>query len=494
MTAADPKSTIDFLQGGGEMGARIRKFPWISTPLGPIENWPQSLKTSVSLILSSRHPMWIGWGQEMSFLYNDAYLHVLGAAKHPEALGRPASLVWAEIWDICGPLAEKVFTRGEATFVDDVRLFMDRGGFLEETFYSFSYSPIRDELGRVAGLFCPSTDVTPKILNARRLRTLSELAANALAEKTTAGACVSIARTLSKNADDIPFALLYLADAGGKFATLQQTIGLPDTSALAASGIDLTATGDALPWPITDVFRSEERRVISVGNIPGIPRGVADQPVANVVVLPVSSPGENKPSGILVAGVNPCRPLDTDHITFAELVASQVATALQNARQVEEEKKRADMLAELDRAKTVFFSNVSHEFRTPLTLMLGPLESVLANPDGVPKQDREQLVIAHRNSLRLLKLVNSLLDFSRIEAGRSRASYAPTDLSGLTASLASNFRSAIQAAGLTLIVDCPPLPEPVYVDREMWEKIVLNLLSNALKFTLRRKHHCSAPG
>src|ERR1700690_1939606 len=149
MTAADNKSRTDFLAGTGEMGIRIRDFDWAATPLGPMESWPNSLRTSVSLILGSRHPMWIGWGREMTFLYNDAYLHVLGPAKHPRALGRPASDVWAEIWDVCGPLADKVFEKGEATFVDDVRLFMNRGDFIEETFYSFSYSPIRDDSGNV---------------------------------------------------------------------------------------------------------------------------------------------------------------------------------------------------------------------------------------------------------------------------------------------------------------------------------------------------------
>ena len=115
--------------------------------------------------------MWIGWGREMSFLYNDAYIQVLSLMKHPSALGKPAEEVWPEIWDICGPLADKVFQNGEASFLDDVRLLMNRGDFIEETYYSFSYSPIRDESGKVAGLFCPSTEVTPKIINARRLRT-----------------------------------------------------------------------------------------------------------------------------------------------------------------------------------------------------------------------------------------------------------------------------------------------------------------------------------
>src|SRR6201999_2192160 len=121
---------------------------------------------------------------------------------------------------------------------------------------------------------------------------------------------------------------------------------------------------------------------------------------------------------------------------------------------------------------------------TPLTLMLGPLEDVLSRADELPLKDHRQLVhIAHRNGVRLLKLVNTLLDFSRIEAGRVQAFFEPLDLAGYTAELASNFRSALEKAGLRFIVNCPPLPESVYVDRDMWEKVILNLLSNAFKFT-----------
>ncbi|MBD2565119.1 MULTISPECIES: ATP-binding protein [Nostoc] len=154
----------------------------------------------------------------------------------------------------------------------------------------------------------------------------------------------------------------------------------------------------------------------------------------------------------------------------------------QSAR--EEERQRAETLAELDRAKTLFFSNVSHEFRTPLTLILAPVQDALSDSlNPLTSSQRERLELAHRNSLRLLKLVNTLLDFSRIQADRLKANYEPTDLSTYTAELASIFRSAIENANLQLVVDCPPLPDPIYVDREMWEKIVLNLLSNALKFT-----------
>src|SRR3712207_1752938 len=135
-----------------------------------------------------------------------------------------------------------------------------------------------------------------------------------------------------------------------------------------------------------------------------------------------------------------------------------------------------------DRAKTTFFSNVSHEFRTPLTLTLGPLEEVLGRP-SLGAEERARVEVAHRNGLRLLRLVNSLLDFSLVEAGRARASYRATDLAALTAGLAGNFRSACERAGLRLVVDCPALPEPVWLDRDMWEKVVLNLLSNAFKHT-----------
>jgi PAS domain S-box-containing protein len=479
------RAATDFLSSGGEMGERIRLFDWSAHPLGCPAVWPQSLKTSVSLILSSQHPMWIGWGRQMSFLYNDAYLHVLGFAKHPWALGRPASEVWAEIWDVCGPLADKVFDEGIASFVDDVRLFMNRGDFLEEVYYSFSYSPIRDELGNVAGLFCPSNDVTPKVLNTRRLRTLSELSGNSLDQQTAEGACSAAASTLLKNPDDIPFGLLYLADPTGAQARLEETVRLQHGGELLApQSIDLLSHDTtSIAWPLTDVFNFKQAQRVSVGRFEALPHGPADQPVTEAIILPVVPRINEKPVGLLICGLNPTRRFDSEYQTFLELAASHIGAAIQNARVVEEEKRRADMLAQIDRAKTTFFSNISHEFRTPLTLMLGSLENLLAENGALAPEHRNEIETAHRNSLRLLKLVNSLLDFSRIEAGRMKASFTPANLSSLTADLASNFRSAMESAGLELIVECSPLPQSVYVDRDMWEKIVLNLLSNAFKFT-----------
>jgi PAS domain S-box-containing protein len=486
--SAKEKSDLkpSWVAGAGEMARLIREKDWSGTSLGPLESWPQSLRIAVNLMMNSLHPMWVGWGMDMPFLYNDAYISVLGLTKHPRSLGQPASEVWAEIWNFCGPLAEKVFEKGEASFVDDVRFFMNRGGYLEENFISFSYNPIYDESGKIAGLFCPNTDTTPKVLNARRLKTLSELAAKGLVERTADAACASSFGTISKNPDDIPFALLYLLDGEGNLAFLEQRTGISlDLNKLSPSQIDLREKSrESDFWRINEILAFGLPQIVSLDSVASIPLGLAGQPLKDAIVLPVSSGRQDRPIGILIAGVNPTRKLDSEYHTFYGLLAAQVASAIQNARAAEEDRKRAEALAEIDRAKTVFFSNVSHEFRTPLTLMLGPVEDLLSRSHtDLSPSAKSQLELVNRNGSRLLRLVNTLLDFSRIEAGRMQVVYQPTDLSAFTVDLASVFRSATEKAGLRLDLDCPKLGEPVYIDRDMWEKIVLNLISNAFKFT-----------
>jgi PAS domain S-box-containing protein len=487
MTRQSSSTSIDLnaiLAGGGKMGVLIRSFDWSQTPLGPIESWPQSLLTSVSIILNSQHPMWIGWGPENTFLYNDPYIDVLSLAKHPWALGRPAAEVWAEIWDICGPLADKVFQRGEPSFVSDVQLFMSRGDVLEETYYSFSYSPIRDETGNVGGLFCPSAETTAKILSERRLATLSELSGRALSEKSSDAIWKAAAEALSKNTADIPFALLYRLSSDRNQCHLMEHFGLDPATGLVRETLDGHEKAEDQLWPLQNVRDSLHPLVCDLSTIPHRPMGLAQQTVQKALVLPIVCPGQNHASGILIAGINPCRKLDSEYETFLKLAANQMAAALQSAEAYESEKSRAEKLAELDQAKTRFFSNISHEFRTPLTLMLGPLEDILAKPDLSASTVREEVEVAHRNSLRLLKLVNTLLDFSRIEAGRIQARYEEMDVASFTTDLASMFRSTIERAGLRFYLDCQTISHPTFIDPDMWEKIVLNLLSNAFKFTL----------
>jgi PAS domain S-box-containing protein len=204
------------------------------------------------------------------------------------------------------------------------------------------------------------------------------------------------------------------------------------------------------------------------------------------VVIPLLRQQQETAIGFLVVGLNPFRQFDTDYQGFVDLIAGQIVAGISNARAFEEERRRAEALAEIDRAKTAFFTNISHEFRTPLTLMLGPLEDMTSDhtgPTTMSAEDRAQLGLIYRNATRLLRLVNALLDFSRIEAGHASASYRPVDLALFTRDLASAFRPATDKAGLQLLVECELTRGPVAVDQDMWEKILLNLLSNAFKFT-----------
>ncbi|RYZ38448.1 MAG: PAS domain S-box protein [Myxococcaceae bacterium] len=474
----------EVLAGGGEMGALMRSMDWSTTPLGPVKGWPQSLRTAVSTCINSAFPMMLFWGPELVKLYNDSYRPMLGN-KHPQSMGRAGREVWAEAWDFIGPLAEKVRTEARPHWAENQLLLMERHGFLEETYFTFSYSPIRDESGGVGGVLDTVIESTGQVLDARRIRMMQELSTRTTGSLRVPDARARAMEALATNPADIPFALLYRFDADGTGAWLEGRMGLDADSPLAPERM-LARSEVPAPWPLAQVLHSG--RAVHVDGLRerfGALPGREDLPPPDsALVLPMVQPGEMGPAGMLVLGLSPRLLLDASYRSFLKLVASGLGSALASARAYEEARQRADALMEVDRAKTAFFSNVSHEFRTPLTLLLGPLEDVLADAEHpLEPRHQAQLELARRNGQRLLKLVNSLLDFSRLEAGRMQASFEPTDLPALTAGLAGAFDSLVAKAGLRLVVDCPPLPEPVWVDRDLWEKVVLNLVSNAFKFT-----------
>lgn len=461
------------------MAELVGAFDWARTSIGPAGDWPDSLKTTVRILLTSRFPMWMAWGPELTVLYNDAYARTTLGKKHPWALGRPAAEVWSEIWTDIGPRIQSVMATGNATWEEELLLILERSGYREETYHTFSYSPLADSAGSIAGMLCVVMEDTARVIGERQVASLSTLAASLAQTITEKDVFAAIERGLAGQSD-LPFALVYLFDEQLSRLSLVARAGIVDGHPAARAQIDLEA-GNTF-WPIDQLVAT--RRGVTLDQLstlfPDLPQESWDTPPTQARLVPIMKQGQEAPAGVFIAGLNPYRQLDAGYSGFLELVAGQIAASITNAQAFEGERKRAEALAELDRAKTVFFSNVSHELRTPLTLILGPVEDALSN-DGAPP--RAALEMLHRNALRLLKLVNGLLDFVRIEAGRQQASYEATDLSLLTAQLASVFRSAVERAGLRLVVDCPPLPEPVYVDREMWEKIVLNLLSNALKCT-----------
>ncbi|MDF5708461.1 MAG: ATP-binding protein [Nostoc sp. S4] len=479
---------LDIFAGDSEMGKLMRRKDWSQTPLGPVESWSQSLRTAVSICLSSTFPLCLLWGQELIQLYNDGYRPICGA-KHPQTLGSPGQEHWSEIWHILDPLFEGVFQTGQPAYVEDLQMFINRNGYLEEVYLTFSFSPIRDESGEVAGIFHPIMETTAQVISSRRLRTLSDLGTKVGAAKTLEECCQIAIATLLHNAADIPFVVLYLLADDGKRLQLCGTTGWDKDWYALPRVIDISASGE-LEFPFAQAIHTRLVELVEIAshkdcnNVPLNTELPKTKPLS-ALALPLIQLGQDRFTGLLIAGISPHLSLDSDYRRFFELVAGQLTTAMTNVRAYEEERLRAEALAELDRAKTDFFSNVSHEFRTPLTLILNPLEQLIAETQDslLPDEQHELLNIAQRNAMRLHKLVNTLLDFSRIEAGRIQAVYEPTDLAQFTAELASVFRSAIETAGLQLIVDCPPLTSPVYVDREMWEKIVLNLISNAFKFT-----------
>jgi signal transduction histidine kinase len=477
-----PKDFRELTENGGEVGKLLRAIDWSKSAIGPFETWPQSLKTALSICLASKFPMFVWWGKDLVVFYNDAYIPLAGPAKHPQYLGRPAREQWAEIWDALRPLTEQVVQQGKATWAESMELSVVRKGFLEETYFTFSYTPIRDEAGAVGGIINPCKETTEKVLATRRLKCLHELGTEEI--KSIAEVGPFAASVLARNARDVPFAMLYLSNPSGRGANLVGLTGLVPGTAAAPERLSLDSL-PFYPWPVGRIGEDKNAQLVA-GLRSLFPNDMPRHPYVEMpdtaYVQRVLLPGQDMPVGFLILGVSPRLAFDFAYQTFFGLVAKHITTHISNVRALAHEKQRVETLAEIDRTKTAFFSNVSHEFRTPLTLMLGPLEGVLAK-GSLPAELRTEVEVAHRNALRLLKLVNSLLDFARMEAGRLSAEYEPTDLAEFTAELASAFRSAIEKAGMKLIVDCPDLEEPVYVDRNMWEKIVLNLVSNAFKFT-----------
>ena len=471
---------------GGELGALMQKIDWSATPLGPIEAWPQSLITCVRIILTSRQPMFIWWGDELINLYNDAYRSILGG-KHPTALGMPARKVWAEIWHQVAPRVESALQNNEGTYDESLLLIMERNGYKEETYYTFSYSPVPNDDGENQGIICANTENTGQIIGERRVALLREIASATGNARTSDEACRLGAAGLGSNPKDICFALIYTENETRALLELRGNLRVGYGTPAAPATL---RTDEDTVWPINTAMHTHEVQIVrDLGrHLPPLSGGFWNEAPQTAAVVPLIASGGTGKSGVLIVGLNPyCLP-DDNYTGFLKLVAGQISASIANAEAYEQERRRAEALAELDQAKTAFFSNVSHEFRTPLTLMLGPLEDLLANPlKNIGPGESEQLELIHRNSLRLLRMVNTLLDFSRIEANRIQANYSPVDLAARTEELASLFRAAMERAGLEYIVKCESLPEDVYIDLEMWEKIVLNLLSNAFKFTLQGK-------
>ncbi|WP_214405621.1 SpoIIE family protein phosphatase [Pseudonocardia lacus] len=446
MTRPDHGEIARILSGDGPIGV-----------LGPVAEWPPELRSTVDLLLGSAHPLAVCWGPDFALLYNDAYVPGAGH-KHPDGFGAPIRAVWPEIWARIGPLLERVLRTGEPQGRQDDRLVMYRRGFAEETYWNYSFSPLRTADGRVAGVFNVTSETTRRVVGERRLRLLARLAEAGRGAGSVERVLQRIAEVLDGAQWDVPFAALYRTPPDREEVQLVATAGF----------------GDRVPdLPVPDVvgFTMVE---LPGGLVSG--RGVRSTVAASAAV----ADADGRPVVGVLLGVPPALPFDADQRSFLQLVVDHVAAAVAVADAARIRERRSATIGEQERARAGFIAGFGEEFRTPLSMILGPVEQLR---ERVPPDLRPDVDVLERNAARMLKLVDDLLDVSRLEAGGDAAAFVPVDLGTVTAELAGLFRSTAERAGLILEIDCPPLPRPVWADPQLWEKVVLNLLSNAVKHT-----------
>ena len=457
---------------GGTMGRLFAEFDWLSHPLGPPQSWPAEVRSAVAVVLTSRFPivLWLG-AEDLFLIYNDAYIQILGE-RHPEALGQRGQYAWWDIWQPISPMLASVIATGEATWSRDLMLPMLTAGRRRERYFTFTYSPLIGDDGKTYGIFCPSFETTERVLSERRLHLLNAVASAVMDTNAIDDAANATVAVCADQPADVPFVAAYIGDP----ATGDVALRAATPSVLPLLPPTLAKLTKSKTVPRT---RSEMQVIDDVAAmIDGMHEALASDCPDQALLLPL---GEGPAAGALLVGTNPRCPLDDQYIGFCQLLADQLSSAMASAVSYEQQRQRADALAELDSAKTAFLTNVSHEFRTPLTLLLGPLDDVLSE-SGPDSALANRLSAARRNAGRLQRLVDSLLDFSRIEAGRATPSLVCTDIGALTSNIASSFSELCQRAGLELVLDCQSAVADV--DPGMWETIMLNLLSNAVKYTM----------
>jgi two-component sensor histidine kinase len=363
----------DFLTGGGDMGAAMRAFDWASTPLGPTHSWPRTLKTCLRIMLASRQPMWVWWGPELINFYNDAYLPIIGS-KHPDALGRPARAVWAEIWDqIRGRVTAAM--AGESSYSEAEMLLMQRGGYVEETYYTFSFSPVPEEDGSIGGIVCANSDDTDRVIGARRLALLREIASRTWEADTVADVYVLAGRALATDPRDMPFAMIYRFADHGAHAVLCGRSGIAPGHAAAPETIALES---GAVWPISEVARGSRRQVSRLGEkFSALPKGPWNDAPQDALLLPLATSADVAPRGVLILAANPYRRRGDDSFeNFAALVARQIASAAVSIEAYEAERERAksaDSLAleiehrrRIERHQNLLLDELNHRVKNTL--------------------------------------------------------------------------------------------------------------------------------
>ena len=456
---------------------------WSATPLGPRDSWPALLRLLVDLCLDSEFPVQISWGPDLLVLYNDAYIPLLGVEKHPWALGRAAREVGPHPSAASEGHLRDVMETGRAYHSADQRLIINRHGYPEEAYFTFSTSAIRDADGMIVGLFNAITETTPHILYERRLQVLRRLGAiSVTADESLASTCRAAVDVIGRNRKSVPFAAVYLRDPTDQGPRRTAGYGF-DEAAAACELAEVAPTSGA----VLEVMEHGGTQLVSGlrERYPGVfePGPLGPLTPDQAFVLPVVMLGTRRPMGVLILGINPYWRPDEAYTAFAAMAARQLGVIVTDAVSYQNERKRQLALAELDRARTEFLQNVTHELRAPLTMLLTPLQDILDEPGVVlPAAARNTVETSVRAADRLQRVVEALLDLSRAKSGVLIPDREVMDLASVTADVVEGYRPATEGR-LNLRVDLPPEPLPAYVDRMMWTTIVTNLVNNGVKFT-----------
>jgi PAS domain S-box-containing protein len=342
---------FDWLGSSGEIAALIKAEDWAGTSPGPPEQWSPTLRMTLKFLLANRFPAMLWWGPEYLQFYNDAFISILGE-KNPRALGQRGSDCWQENWPVLQPLVDTPFKGGPAKWVEDLELEIQRFNFTEEAHFTIAFSPVPDETVAcgIGGVLATMHEITEQVVNARRLATLTDLSARATKAKTPEQSCAFAAKILDDNPKDTPFALIYLLDSDGKKVRLA---GANAGEAISPAVIDQDkpAKKDA-KWPLQEVLRTETMVVVENINkiFKKIPDGYWADPPNKAAVLPIRSNKVRESLGALVVGISPRLAMNDRYRNFLEAVANQIATAVENARAFEDERKVARDLAEIDLA------------------------------------------------------------------------------------------------------------------------------------------------
>jgi signal transduction histidine kinase len=481
----------DHFRNFGKIGNALCSLDWSQSSLGVIDTWPSSLITTVGMILTSGQPCGLLWGSDSVFIYNEAFEHLLGLTR-TKALGQPyfehsngSIIITKEM------LANVIESNGRSTKCCEDKLFIQEKekGVLEETYFTLYVSAIYNETRSIGGFLVSGIETTKLVFALRRSTILREL--NLSNEKTIHGCCQAISKVFDSASGDIPFSLVYLLEReGNNKIVLQSCTGI--VAGTLASPLEIKIGPNAnhtKSWPFYLALNSNSPNCLLVDDLQSKFGDDWSLNTVQALVAPINIDSRiTSPQGVLVIGISPSTRFDDDYHLFTKQLVSEVNNVLWKAQLLEGNTFRTQEIAAVSQEKTIFFTNVVHEFRTPLSLMLGPLADLLNDKNNpLNSIHREKLSMIQRNSIRLVKLVNSIMDFSRIEAGRSKMNYQPTDLSKLTREIGCLFESAMTLAGLEFVADVESIDQPVYVDPEMWEKIITNLISNAFKFTFQGK-------